>query len=80
MSSFQYLGLQQLSEVVQTLQAEGAQLSIDTLVQSGIDKTFLERIIVIEFGGSGVFDGFFPDGYLVNGRLLPIAKLRREFH
>jgi hypothetical protein len=39
----------------------------------------LDRVIVAEFGGeTAAFDAFHPEGYVIEGRYVPISRLGHE--
>jgi hypothetical protein len=52
---------------------------ISATAREGIGKEVLDRVIVIEFGGeTAAFDAFHPEGYVIEGRYVPISKLGHE--
>lgn len=72
--------LQRLLEVVKEMEEKGENVSIERLRQEGFDQEALDRVIVIEFGSAAaVFEGYIPEGYLINGKFIPPEKLNREY-
>jgi hypothetical protein len=68
--------LQRLFDVVTEMQKNGEPVSIQALRKHGFDQAVLDRVIAIEFGGEkSTFDGFDPNGYIIQGKYVPLSKL-----
>ena len=68
--------LQRLFDVVEEMKKTGEKVSIERLKQAGFDDHELGRVIVVEFGSdAAVFDGVIPQGYLIEGRFIPLKTL-----
>jgi hypothetical protein len=71
--------LERLFEAVKGMEERGENVSIELLRRKGFDNETLNRVIVIDFGSEkAVFDGIVPDGYLIDGKFIPLGKLDRE--
>ncbi len=70
---------QRLFEVVRDMEKTGENVSIERLRQKGFDREALDRVIVIDFGSEeAVFDAIVPEGYLIDGKFIPLTKLDQQ--
>ena|ERR1700739_3096300 len=71
--------LQRLFDVVEEIKEKAEPVSISALRGKGFGQEVLERVIVVEFGGeTAAFDAFHPEGYVIEGRYVPLAKLGHQ--
>jgi len=68
-----------LSETVKEIERRGESVSVARLREAGVEKEALDRVIVVEFGSSAaVFEGVVPQGYVIDGKFVPLEKLDLE--
>jgi hypothetical protein len=72
--------VQRLFEIVQEMEKKGDTVSIEGLRQKGLDEETLKRVIVIEFGLDGaIFDAIIPEGYVIDGKFIPLVQLGPQY-
>jgi hypothetical protein len=70
--------LQRLFDVVEEMKEKAEPVSI-ALQRKGFAQEVLDRVIVVEFGGeTAAFDAFRPEGYVIEGQYVPLAKLGHQ--
>jgi hypothetical protein len=58
----------------------GESPSIQPLREKGLGQGVLDRVIIVEFGGErSAFDGFAPEGYIIEGHYVPLRKLGQDY-
>lgn len=68
-----------LSETVRKIENRGESVSVERLREAGVEKEALDRVIIVEFGSrAAVFDGVVPQGYVIDGKFVPLEKLDLE--
>jgi hypothetical protein len=68
--------LQRPFDLVVEMKKNDEALSIPALWSKGFGTDVLDRVIVIECGTeAAAFDAFHPEGYIIDGRYVPFAKL-----
>ena len=73
-------GSEQLFEVLSELNAQAEDISMQKLKERGIPAETLRRVIVIEFApGVPAFDGIVPEGYIIEGKFVPLMQLGLEY-
>ena len=80
LDGWSFPGAIELFELIASMHQMGQVPSIQRLREKGISQDVLDRVIIVEFGGErSVFDGFSPQGYIIEGHYVPIEKLGREY-
>jgi hypothetical protein len=71
--------LQRLFVLIAQMKENAELVSISALQEKGFGKEVFDKVIVVEFGGeAAAFDAFHPEGYVIEGRCVPISKLGHE--
>ncbi len=72
--------LQRLFDVVAEMNGNAEPISISALRGKGFHTDVLGKVIVVEFGGEkSAFDAFHPEGYVIDGQCVPLAKLGHQY-
>jgi len=70
----------ELEQACRRLEAAGRPLSLAALLEAGVSRSSLCRIVVIEFGSEAAsFDALAPQGYVVDGVWNPLEELEDAF-
>lgn len=73
-------GSKQLLDILSELNVQVDDFSMQTLRERGLSTETLGRVIVIEFAPDvPAFDGIVPEGYIVDGKFVPLTKLAIEY-
>src|SRR5882672_7050817 len=76
--SFQ--GVRELVEILSEMRTHAEIPSIQELRRRGLSQDVLDRVVVVEFGGDrSVFDGICPEGYMIEGKYVPLRELSRDY-
>lgn len=71
---------EKLLDVLNKVNARSEDVSVQTLREKGLSAETLRRMIVIEFAPDvPTFEGIVPEGYIFEGKFVPLAKLGLEY-
>jgi len=80
LDGWSFPGVDELFGVISSMHKMGQPPSIQRLKEKGLSQEVLDRVIIVEFGGErSAFDGFSPQGYIIDGHYVPIEKLGRDY-
>jgi len=80
LDGWSFQGAKELFATVGQMHDKGKSPSIRQLKARGLSQEVLDRVIVVDFGGErSVFDGFSPEGYIIEDRYVPLAKLGGDY-
>ena len=80
LDGWSFQGAQEVVEIIRQMHERGETPSIQQLREKGLGQGVLDRVIIVEFGGErSAFDGFAPEGYIIEGHYVPLRKVGQDY-